>query len=127
MDDSNRILQVSMQQSLADQARESNKMMMQHQKEINAQMAKQMAKSQQEYLEMVGESIQHIMSLLPSMVISIVQKVQTLNPTPLSCVDPQLMLTMENSTLAPSSLQAPMPTFVLAPPPLPADFSASAP
>ena len=88
MDDSNRILQVSMQQCLADQARENLKMMMQHQKEMNAQMAEQMARSQQEYLKMAGESFQHIISSLPSMVMSIVQKVQTLNPTPLSCVDP---------------------------------------
>ena len=118
MDDSNRILQASMQQSMADQARENQKMMMQYQKEMAAQMAKQMARSQQEYLKMVGESFQHIMSSLSSMVMSIVQKVQTLNPTPLSCVDPQLMLTMENSAFAPSSSQAPVLTFVLAPPPL---------
>ena len=56
MDDSNCILQASMQQSLADQARENQKMMMQHQKKMNAQMAEQMAKSQLEYLKMAGES-----------------------------------------------------------------------
>ena len=72
MDDSNRILQASMQQSMADQARENQKMMMQHQKEMAAQMAEQMARSQQEYLKMAGESFQHIMSTLPSMVMSIV-------------------------------------------------------
>ena len=127
MDDSNRILQASMQQSMADQARENQKMMMQHQKEMIAQMAKQMARSQQEYLKMAGESFQHIMNSLPSMVISIVQKVQTLNPTPLSCVDPQLMLTMGNSAFAPSSSQAPVPTFVLAPPPLGTDLLPAAP
>ena len=56
MDDFNRILQVSMQQSLADQARENQKMMMQHHKEMNAHKAEQMARSQQEYLKMAGES-----------------------------------------------------------------------
>ena len=126
MDDSNRILQASMQQSLADQARKNQKMMMEHQKEMNAQMAKQMAKSQQEYLKMVGESFQHIMSLLPLMVMSIVQKVQTLNPTPLSCVDSQLMLTMGNSALAPSSSQAPVSMFVLTPLPLATDSPTAA-
>ena len=88
---------------MADQARENQKMMMQHQKEMTVQMAEQMARSQQEYLKMAGESFQHIMNSLPSMVMSIVQKVQTLNPTPLSYVDPQLMLTMGNSAFAPSS------------------------
>ena len=127
MDDSNRILQASMQQSMADQARENQKMIMQHQKEMAAQMAEQMARSQQEYLKMAGESFQHIMSTLPSMVMSIVQKVQTLNPTPLSCVDPQLMLTMGNSASAPSSSQAPVPSFVLAPPSLGTDPPAAAP
>ena len=102
-------------------------MMMQHQKEMAAQMAEQMARSQQEYLKMAGESFQHIMSSLPSMVMSIIQKVQTLNPIPLSCVDPQLMLTMGNSAFAPSSSQAPVPTFVLAPPLLGTDPPAAAP
>ena len=112
---------------MADQARENHKMMMQYQKEMATQMAEQMARSQQKYLKMVGESFQHIMSSLPSMVMSIIQKVQTLNPTPLSCVDPQLMLTMGNSAFAPSSSQAPVPTFVLAPPPLGTDPPAVAP
>ena len=127
MDDSNFILQASMQQSLADQAKENQKIMMQHQKEMNAQMAEQMTRSQQDYLKMAGESFQHIMNSLPSMVMSIVQRVQTLNPTPLNCVDPQLMLTMGNSALTPSSSQAPVPTFVLAPPPLATDPPATAP
>ena len=100
---------------------------MQHQKEMAAQMAEQMARSQQEYLKMAGESFQHIMSSLPSMVMSIVQKVQTLNPTPLSCLDPQLMLTMGNLAFAPSSSQASVPTFVLAPSPLGTDPPAAAP
>ena len=67
------------------------------------------------------------MSSFPSMVMSIIQKVQTLNPTPLSCVDPQLMLTMGNSAFAPSSSQALVPTFVLAPPPLGTNSPAVAP
>ena len=127
MDASNCILQASMQQFLADQAKENNKMMMQHQKEMNAQMAEQMAESQQENLKMARESFLNIMSSPLSMVMSIVQKVQTLNPTPLNCVDPQLMLTMGNLALMPSSSQAPAPTFVLALPPLPANFLASTP
>ena len=90
-------------------------------------MAEQMAKSQQEYLKMARESFQHIMSSLPSMVMSIVQKVQTLNPTPLSCVDPQLIFTMGNLALAPSSSQAPVSTFVLAPPPFAIDPPAAVP
>ena len=90
-------------------------------------MVEQMVRSQQEYLKMAGESFQHIMNSLPSMVMSIVQKVQTLNPTPLSYVDPQLMPTMENSAFAPSSSQAPIPTFVLALPPLGTDPPAAAP
>ena len=101
--------------------------MMQHQKEMNVQMVEQMAKSQQEYLKMAGESFQRIMSLLPSMVMSIVQKVHTLNPTSLSYVDHQLMLTMENLDLAASSSQAPASTFVLTPPPFPTNLLASAP
>ena len=76
---------------------------------------------------MARESFRHIMSSLPLMVMSIVQKVQTLNSIPLSCMDPQLMLTMGNSAFAPSSLQAPIPTFVLAPPPLGTDSPATAP
>ena len=86
-----------------------------------------MARSQQEYLKIARELFEHIMSSLPSMVMSIMQKVQTLNPTPLSCVDPQLMLTMGNSAFAPSSSQAPVPTFVLALPLLGTDLLPAAP
>ena len=67
-------------------------MMMHHQKEINEQMAE----SQKDFLKMIGDSFKSMMSSLLMMVMSIVQKVQTMNPTPLSCMDPQLMLTMGN-------------------------------
>ena len=92
MTESNFSMQASLQQSFADQARENHKMMMQHQKE--------MVESQKEFR---GDSMKEMFSNLPTMVMSIVQKVQTMNPTPLSCVDPQLLLTMGTPLLAPSS------------------------
>ena len=80
MNESNFSMQASLQQSLADQAKENHKMMMQHQKE--------MAKSQKEFMKITRDSMKEMFSNLPTMVMSIVQKVQTMNPTPLSCVDP---------------------------------------
>ena len=80
MTESNFSMQASLQQSLIDQARENHKMMMQHQKE--------MAESQKEFMKITGDSMKEMFSNLLTMVMSIVQKVQTMNPTPLSCVDP---------------------------------------
>ena len=57
-----------------------------------------------------------IFSNLPTMVMSILQKVQTMNSTPLSCVDPQFLLTIGNPLLASSSLQAPRPMVMASPP-----------
>ena len=108
MTESNFTMQASLQQSLADQARKSHKMMMLHQRE--------MVDSQREFMKITGDSMKDMFGNLPTMVMSIVQKVQTMNPTPLSCVDPQLLLTMENPLLAPSSSQAPLP-LPMAPPP----------
>ena len=100
MSESNFSMQASLQQSLADQARENHKMMMQHQKE--------MAESQKEFMKIIGDSMKEMFSNLLTMVMSIVQKVQTMNPTPFSYVDPQFLLTMRNPLLVPSSSQAPL-------------------
>ena len=69
-------------------------------------------------MKIIGDSIKDMFSNLLMMVMSIVQKVQTMNPTPLTCVDPQLLLTMGNPLLAPSSSQAPQ-LVVMALPPYP--------
>ena len=79
MTKSNFTIQASLQQSLADQARENHKMM-QHQKK--------MAESQKEFMKITRDSMKDMFSNLRTMVMSIVQKVQTMNPTPLNCVDP---------------------------------------
>ena len=91
MTESNFTMQASLQQSLVDQAKEIHKMMMQHQKE--------MAKSQKEFMKITRDSMKDMFSNLQTMVMSIVQKVQTMNPTPLSCIDLQLLLTMGNPSL----------------------------
>ena len=96
MTEFNFTMQASLQQSLANQDRESHKMMMQHQRE--------MVDSQREFMKITGDSMKEMFGNLPTMVMSIVQKVQTMNPTPLSCVDPQLLLTMGNPLLAPLPL-----------------------
>ena len=106
--ESNFSMQASLQQSLADQARENHKMIMQHQRE--------MVELQKEFMKITRDSMKEMFNNLPTMVMSIVQKVQTMNPTPLSCVDLQLLLTMGNPLLAPSSSQAPLP-LPMAPPP----------
>ena len=67
MTESNFNMQASLQQSLADQARENHKMMMQHQKE--------MAESQKEFMKITRDSMKEMFSNLPTMVMSIVQKV----------------------------------------------------
>ena len=54
-------------QSLVDQAIENHKMMMQHQKE--------MAESQKEFMKITRDSIKDMFNNLPTMVMSIVQKV----------------------------------------------------
>ena len=95
MNESNFSMQASLQQSLPDQARENHKMMMQHERE--------MVELQKEFMKITKDSMKEMFSNLPTMVMSIVQKVQTMNPTPLSCVDPQLLLTMGNPLLVPSS------------------------
>ena len=66
-------------------------------------------------MKITGESMKEMFSNLLMMVMSIVQKVQTMNPTPLSCVDPQLLLTMGTPLLAPLSSQVPLPV-AMAPP-----------
>ena len=55
-------------------------------------------------MKITGDSMKEMFGNLPTMVMSIVQKVQTMDPTPLSCVDPQLLLTMGNPLLAPLPL-----------------------
>ena len=71
-------------------------MMMQHQRE--------MVDSQREFMKITGDSMKEMFGNLPTMVMSIVEKVQTLNPTPLSCVDLQLLLTMGNPLFVPLPL-----------------------
>ena len=114
MTESNFTMQASLQQSLVDQAKESHKMMMQHQRE--------MVDSQREFMKITGDSMKEMFGNLPTMVMSIVQKVQTMNPTPLSCVDPQLLLTMGNPLLAPLPLPMAPPLHSAA---LPASVSES--
>ena len=54
-------------------------------------------------MKMTSESIQSILSSIPTMMRQYAIEAQAFNPAPLSAVAPQLMLTMANSALALSS------------------------
>ena len=61
------------------------------------------------------ESIQSILSSIPTMMRQYAIKAQAFNPAPLSIVAPQLMLTMANFALAPSgAVLSPTPSVVAA-------------
>ena len=99
-----------MQQTMADQAREQNKMML-NQQEFN----KQLVDSQNNFMKSTCESLQSILVSLPTMIRQYAIEAQALNPVPLSTAAPQLMLTMPNS--APALLGAvlsPAPSAVAA-------------
>ena len=76
-------MQAQLQQTLADQAREQNKIMLKQQ-EIN----KQIVDSQTNFFKMTSESIQSILSSIPTMMRQYVIEAQAFNPAPLSAVAP---------------------------------------
>ena len=55
-------------------------------------------------MKMTSDSIQSILSSIPTMMRQYAIEAQAFNPAPLSAVAPQLMLTMANSALAPSGV-----------------------
>ena len=112
MNQSNLEMQAQLQQTLANQAREQNKMML-NQQEFN----KQMVDSQSNFFKMTSESIQSILSSIPTMMRQYAIEAQTFNPALLSAVAPQLMLTVANSALAPSTSLTPPKDVVLSPAP----------
>ena len=110
MNQSNLKKLAQLQQTMADQAREQNKMML-NQQEFN----KQLVDSQKNFMKSTCESLQSILVSLPTMMRQYAIKAQALNPAPLSTVAPQLMLTMANSARAPSgALLSPTPSAVAA-------------
>ena len=78
-------------------------------------------------MKITGDSMKEMFGNLPTMVMSIVQKVQTMNPTPLSCVDPQLLITMGNPLLVPLPLPMAPPPHSAASAPLPESHQGSPP
>ena len=78
-------------------------------------------------MKITGDSMKEMFSNLSTMVMSIVQKVQTMNPTPLSCGDPQLLLAMGNPLLVPLPLPMATPPHSAASPPLPESHQGSPP
>ena len=65
---------------------------------------KQLIDSQSNFMKMTSESIQSILSSIPTMMMQYAIEAQAFNPAPLSAVAPQLMLTMANSALARSGV-----------------------
>ena len=85
--------------------------MMLNQQEFN----KQLVDSQSNFMKSTYESIQSILSSIPTMMRQYAIEAQAFNPTPLSAIAPQLMLTMANSALAPSgAVLSPIPSTVAA-------------
>ena len=85
--------------------------MMLNQQEFN----KQMVDSQSNFFKMMSESIQSILSSIPTMMRQYAIEAQAFNLAPLSAIAPQLMFTMANSALAPSgSVLSPTPSRVAA-------------
>ena len=85
--------------------------MMLNQQEFN----KQLVDSQSNFMKSTYESIQSILSSIPTMMRQYAIEAQVFNLAPLSAVAPQLMLTMANSTLAPSgAMLSPTPSAVAA-------------
>ena len=99
-----------LQQTMADQAWEQNKMML-NQQEFN----KQLVDLQNNFMKSTCESLQSILVSLPTMMRQYAIKAQALNLAPLSTVAPLLMLTMANSAPAPSgAMLSPTPSAVAA-------------
>ena len=87
MNQSNLETLAQLQQTMADQAREQNKMML-NQQEFN----KQLVDSQNNFVKMTSESLQSILISIPTMMRQYAIKAQAFNLAPLSAVAPQLML-----------------------------------
>ena len=87
MNQSNLETLAQLQQTMADQAREQNKMMLNQQ-----QFNKQLVDSQNNFMKMTSESLQSILISIPTMMRQYVIEAQTINPAPLSAVAPQLLL-----------------------------------
>ena len=85
--------------------------MMLNQQEFN----KQLVDSQNNFMKSTCESLQSILISIPTMMRQYAIEAQAFNPTPLSTVAPQVMLTMANSALAPSgALLSPTPSAIAA-------------
>ena len=80
-------MQAQLQQTMADQARETNKLIL-NQQEFN----KQLVDSQSNFMKMTTESIQSILISIPTMMRQYAIEAQAFNPAPLSAVAPQLLL-----------------------------------
>ena len=78
---------------------------------------KQMVDLQTNFFKMTSESLQKILSSIPIMMRQYAIEAQTLNPVPLNSIAPQLMLTMANFALAPSTLLMLLEYVVLSPAP----------
>ena len=76
-------------------------------------MNKQIVDLQTNFFKMTSESIQSILSSIPTMMRQYAIEAQTLNPVPLNAVAPQLLLTMANFALSPSTLLPPAEDVVL--------------
>ena len=87
MNQSNLETLAQLQQTMADQAREQNKMML-NQQEFN----KQLVDLQSNFMKMTSESIQSILISIPTMMRQYAIEAQAFNPAPLSTVAPQLLL-----------------------------------
>ena len=114
MNQSNLETLIQLQQTMVDQAREQNKMML-NQQEFN----KQLVDSQNNFMKSTCESLQSISISIPIMrhfnliMRQYAIEAQALNPASLSTVAPQLMLTMANFAPAPSgALLSPTPSAV---------------
>ena len=83
MNQSNLEMQAQLQHTLADQAQEQNNLML-NQEEFN----KQMVDSQRNFFKMTSESIQSILSSIPTMMRQYAIEAQKFNPVPLSIVAP---------------------------------------
>ena len=109
MNQSNLETQAQLQQTMADQAWEQNKIML-NQQEFN----KQLVDSQNNFMKSTCESLQSILVSLATMMRQYAIEAQALNPAPLSIVAPQLMLTMANSAPVPSGAQVSPTPFAVA-------------
>ena len=110
MNQSNLETLAQLQQTMADQAWEQNKMMLNQQ-----QFNKQLVDSQNNFMKSTCKSLQSILVSLPTMMRQYAIEAQALNPAPLSTISPQLMLTMANSAPAPSGdVLSPTPSAVAA-------------